>query len=260
MKKNIIGAIAALGLLASSCHRETPPDPCAGVKATSADFKIEEVIFGAKYENGVAKEWYRHFEMTDTTYSCQSLKFTANEELEAYFWQIGADTTIHRSRTFNLDMGCATGPVTVRLIGKRRPDTSCNPSDDGIDTVTKTIFLVNKWSDLPIFGRYEGYFENNPQKLERISFYMDSTYHPGRLYAATENVPAGSGQNIAQLYGTYALYMTPGYNNSSYNQYGWWVTYLQNGKRYIDVDFSYWGPTDTIRIRTKFKGVKYEDL
>lgn len=138
------------------CHDHTNPkcenyNPCFGKFPALADFTISEVVSGFPNE-------------TEEVFRMSYVQFSAKQEFESYQWVIGNHNDTFYTRTCGLKDFPEGETITVRLVGKRKPNTDCFPNDDGIDTVYKTFKVTAGDSLMPIVGEYEGYYEGNPNK------------------------------------------------------------------------------------------------
>ena len=125
------------------------PDPCEGKTPVTADFDI--------YFNGydkIKKIYFNYY--TDTILVWDRVTFEAKGDYEYYEWQLGDDPTIYNEKTEIFQFKEAWGELKMRLIVKNPPDTLCFPDDDGIDTVYKTITVIDRDS-AAIIGSYIGY-------------------------------------------------------------------------------------------------------
>jgi hypothetical protein len=142
-------------------------DPCYSIKPISASFKILETV------SGYAPYWQNYD--TDTLASSYA-SFVADIEGAEYKWEIGAKTYTDKSFSQSF-IGVARGTViTVTLIVKKQPNKSCNPNDDGIDTVSRKLVIGG--SILFSFyetKRYHGSFTDSPKDTFTMSFYRDTT-------------------------------------------------------------------------------------
>jgi hypothetical protein len=142
--KLIIGQIAAVMLITGCCKEPVTlpplPDPCAGKKPVTADFKIKEVLGPGSYWSSFKTE-------TDDILTNKNVIFEAVEQDAQYTWYIGSEvlTTRNFGRYFNESYVGQTIPVT--LIVEKEPSTLCFPNDPGRDSVTKYM-KVHDFCDL----------------------------------------------------------------------------------------------------------------
>jgi hypothetical protein len=108
---------------------------------------------GNYYLNGINIVFKAQF---DTSYDCQ------------YQWKIGDDPLIRTAKQFELSFGQPYGTISVRLITKYNSKRGVQVS--GIDTTFQTIYIRNA---PPLFGEYEGYNTDNPNRKFRIKIGWD---------------------------------------------------------------------------------------
>jgi hypothetical protein len=130
-------------------------EPCKGQQSTSADFTIEEYLYtSADYpKTNVILE-------TDTINGLNTVRFRAKQEFDEYTWLIG--TEVIKDRSFTRKFFPEKSNIKVTLIGKRKPNKQCFPDDDGIDTVTKFMYVIPKDLKLEQRHTYHGYNTDNP--------------------------------------------------------------------------------------------------
>ena len=154
--KHILYFIMALIVLAS-CNDDdpvkpvTPPNPCAGKHPVSADFDMYESYFGVN----------KAIESNDTlSYNC-ILVLKAKYDCDYYEWQIEGDTTKYYTKNKTISFDDPIGTVRVRLITKGKPNLTCFPDDDGVDTVIKTV-TVEPFINSGIVGKFRGAHLDSP--------------------------------------------------------------------------------------------------
>ncbi|MEZ4775013.1 MAG: hypothetical protein R3D00_17650 [Bacteroidia bacterium] len=135
-------------LTGCKCDDPTNPEcpnynPCMEEVPLNADFVMEE-----SFSSDIA------LPLQDTMYKLSQLLLTAVQEMESYEWIIGTDTNHRKTPSVVIEFGYPYGPIPITLIGKRK-SSACFPGDDGIDTVTKTVYVVDLF-DLPLWGKYRG--------------------------------------------------------------------------------------------------------
>lgn len=150
------------------CDDPTNPDcgnynPCYGVSDV-ASFECSEYFD----------------ENTDLLVKCDTMVFNgasssifkSNRDYLTYDWQIGSDTNLRHGKTFAITFNKSFGTIPVTLIGKRAPNPKCIPNDDGVDTLTKLITIVD-WKASPLIGRYTGSLVSNPKDTFTIEIKAD---------------------------------------------------------------------------------------
>ena len=167
--------IVALVLLSVSCKKKQPPlselnKNCSEAKEVSAAFLQEE-------QAGFPPYLYTD---TDSIRRNSNVRFTALEENAEYTWYIGSEiiTTKSFTRFFSSSLQGQTIPVT--LVVKKKPNTICNPNDDGYDSITRFIYPTPypiTTSTSVDFGPTEGTFRVKADHLPD-SFDITLDFHP----------------------------------------------------------------------------------
>lgn len=141
-------------------------DPCYGKKPTSAAFKIEEAL-----------------ELIDTTYYFETdtirwiscVRYTALQDADEYTWYIGSEVIKGKSCT-RCDYPTGENiPITL-IVKNNHPDTTCFPTDDGEDKLTRVFRVAGRLGaqpyyvdSLPVYGIYEGFYASRPTEKVRIT-------------------------------------------------------------------------------------------
>lgn len=141
--------------------------------------------------------------------SYRPIYFTALQEADEYEWKVGADTTIYRTRSFQLQFPQAVGKVEIRLIVKKKPDSTCFPGDDGVDTVVHRIFVGTN-AHSPLNGIYEGYNVSDPQQKFQVVIDLTGPFNPN---FGIRNLPRGCPYPISSAdWGFRAAYIYTSWN------------------------------------------------
>ena len=163
-----IGLLLFAVLITAACCKDKCSDPanpdcgnydaCYGKKSTSAAFTIEEQVSERFFE-------------TDTVGGNNLVRFTANEEADSYMWYLGSE--IITTKSFLRKGFPRNQTLTVTLVVKRTPNTTCFPSDKGVDSVTRSFYVwpevfnfnttpITVTTYYPIYGTYNGSLKSNP--------------------------------------------------------------------------------------------------
>jgi hypothetical protein len=139
-------------------------DPCNDRTRTSADFKIMEEI-------GFNDPTWQSYE-TDTIYTgLAGFKSTFKADSVLHTWYIGAG--IYKTQNVSLDFRLVRNrPVSIlitHVVRNLRDSLKCT-DDDGYDSVTKVMVLVNKSR---IYGKY--FCTNIQNKHDTVTLSIDST-------------------------------------------------------------------------------------
>ena len=166
-----IPALALLGsaLLWAGCHKDTPvtptPDPCFGTKTNPLSFRFLE-NYGTP--------------TPDTAFTKQTISFEGpGAPYTAYQWQVGNDPRSFTQRKFSLYFPeAANGTYAVRLIATRPPNRQCFAKDDGVDTLTQVLTLVNRTQQrAAIYGKFLGSNTDAPRDTFTIRVFSAPDYH-----------------------------------------------------------------------------------
>ena len=166
-----IPALALLGsaLLWAGCSHDAPaPDPCLGTRANPLSFRFLE-NYGTP--------------TPDTAFTKQTISFEApRAPYTAYQWQVGNDPRSFTQRKLSLYFPeAANGTYAVRLIATRPPNRQCFAKDDGVDTLTQVLTLVNRSQQrAAIYGKFLGSNTDTPRDTFSIRVFQDlDPYTPG---------------------------------------------------------------------------------
>jgi len=138
MKKTLLLTTLILLTILTACHKDqpeinnTPTDPCSFAKEVSADFTMEEYGWNSK-----------RLSETDTMYSGMNLLFTALDSNAEYTWYIGAEVITDRSFYRNFGSSLIGQTLPMHLVVKKDPNLICLPNDDGYDSITKYITIID---------------------------------------------------------------------------------------------------------------------
>lgn len=253
--------ITCLGivLMAQSCKKECQDksnpdcenyDPCYGKAKTSADFTISEVVGGRAFE-------------TDEVWRNSYVQFTAKQDFESYQWVIGT----HKDTFYTKSCGLSGFPegqsFQVRLIGKKKPNTDCFPTDDGIDTVYKTFKVTAHDSLRPIYGEYEGYFSNYPDHkvIVKVGRDMIPDFPTWKTKSYFTNIPAEGCwvDDITPASTAWSVNgMSDGPFSGGYRMIGY--VYLLPDKKTLKAEYTHWDTAtrypNFVRINGSFTGTR----
>lgn len=161
--------ILFLILFLANCNPKeeiAPENPCAGQEEVKADFVIEELI---------GDRWFE----SDTIASFRNtVRFRARQKADSYMWILGLDTlyqqTVTKS-TFPL------GWLNAKLVVKRKPNKTCFPYDDGIDSSERKFYAwpiyftlpaePPRYPPYPIYGTYRGHNLSKPNTEFNVTIY-----------------------------------------------------------------------------------------
>ena len=205
-----------VGMMTFSCCDDE--NPCKDINPITADFVIQQRLIDIdsvfsvdtvllRYDRGI------HFDVR--------IYFSAAEENATYQWKVGNDLRTFTQKEFFLDFDAPYGEMEVTLVVNKQPNTSCNPTDDGVDTATHKFFLL---SDQNFPYRFEGVFTgshtDSPTDVFDITIVdfgptpQNPSYDPGYYDLRIFNLPKGCGAGEMNP-GNYS----PGIKEYTYRQF-----------------------------------------
>ena len=126
---------------------------CDCAKEVSADFLMEEMTW---FNLELAK-----YTDTDTIYANRNVHFFAKEANAEYTWIIGAEEVHEREFYRYFDASLIGQTLEMKLIVNKPPNLICLPNDDGKDTLTRYLTIV-QYPAISLFSipnpRFEGLF------------------------------------------------------------------------------------------------------
>ena len=156
------------GLLGTtSCRKNSPlpaPDPCLGARANPLTFRFLE-SYGTP--------------TPDTALSNQTIAFDGpGTPYTSYEWRVGTDPRPFTQRRFGLYFPrTRIGTFLVRLIAHRPPNLRCFPKDDGVDTLTQTLTVVDRNAfQSPVYGKFLGANVDAPRDTFTIRVFSGPSY------------------------------------------------------------------------------------
>jgi hypothetical protein len=184
----LIGLIA-VGM--DSCKKKppTPPDcydpanpdcvnydPCYGKEMPTADFLIEDLACDAYLDCVFITE--------DSIFFGNDIRFRStfeNEKKYKHTWYIG--TEILNDYQVVRDFLNVPRPafITVSHVIRYEPDTICFPGDDGMDSVSRTFYLIRYFNELNIFGRYRGVLNNEIDSFDMEIYFLNKNGGPAEI-------------------------------------------------------------------------------
>jgi hypothetical protein len=163
MKKYLNYMLLGLLVLAGCNGCKEKVDPCANQKPTTANFKVWERSSGTRREQFL--EWYPQWKDIDSDTIAIAAFVAEAEEPEnpkdsvAYRWEVGSEILTTRKVSRSIFSGPLPPYIDLKLTVTKRPNKACNPSDPGIATFSRRIYIAKefKW-----VGVWHGYINNNP--------------------------------------------------------------------------------------------------
>ncbi|MFY7787891.1 MAG: hypothetical protein ACOVQA_08465, partial [Thermoflexibacteraceae bacterium] len=129
-----------------------------------------------------------------------AVRFTAIGKYDSVKWKIGTDARWFRTLSVALEFD---DPETIKvtLIGYRKPNKACFPTDDGVDTVSRNLVILSydKYESR-IKGIYRGYVVGKEQDIFDVAIdsitprigteeYRNFPWAPPRYFVS--NLPKG---------------------------------------------------------------------
>jgi hypothetical protein len=100
-----------------------------------------------------------------------------------YKWIIGSDTIYNREHSFVFGEEFCGGIYPLTLIVSGQPDHICFPNDNGLDTLTKLIHIVDGF-DNPIWGRFKVAWNDQPNDSFEVKLNIVNIVGPNfQIYA-----------------------------------------------------------------------------
>ncbi len=138
-------------LILDACKKH---DTCGSSQPVSAYFTISEACSGC----GNSTQHFIPYH-TDTIFGNQAT-FDAVEDGAQYEWYIGAATYSTQSVTLSFANAPDGGVIPIQLIVNKTPDHVCHPLDDGIDTLTRYLY-IDRHSRM-VYGSWYGSYTDSP--------------------------------------------------------------------------------------------------
>jgi len=142
MKKTLLLTILILLTILTACHKDQPEmnsnvtNPCNVVNEVNAEFTMaEKTSLLLNYSEN-------QFTITDTIYGGKSVRFTALEKNADYTWYIGNEIIHEQEFVRNFDVSLVGQTLPMHLVVKKEPNLKCFPMDDGYDSITKYLTIV----------------------------------------------------------------------------------------------------------------------
>ena len=130
----------------------------------------------------------------DTAYNSQTVALQGpGAPYTRYEWLVGP-TFQRTGRTTAVRFDAQTlGPVPVRLIATRPPNTACFKNDEGVDTLTQTLTLMPfRDQRAPIYGKFQGSHLDTPRDTFTVRIYSGpNSVFPNNPAAEPSNYAVG---------------------------------------------------------------------
>lgn len=244
-----------------SCKKEQPKmsvleENCECIKEVSANFKMgqfaDSPINKVFVETDTIHFYVNYFEGNPDDFNVMQTKvdFVADcKDAISYKWQVGNNAIQQTTKSFSLLFDDTLGTIPVTLIVQAKPNLICNPTDDGIDTITKFLTL-KVFDEFPLKGKYEGTSSNNPASkfIIEIDTFMTSSY---QIRYGIKNLP--NGQHWFNSIGELKTYSFNGISDGLSSINDFYIIYAFNGQNKEDTPTIYDRNTNTIKIKYSYE-------
>lgn len=183
---SLLSLFVIVGFGCEDCEDPTNPEcdnyaPCYGQSPVTASFEMYDL-----FPTTSLNRWLEEFNMSqvpmpDDTAVNHSIYFEAPEGYTKYTWIVGSETINERGFSRSHFPRGVDIPIQLIVEGEVSP---CFPTDDGIDTLQKNIFIKemnpldsNIINSLLSVGKFEGAYESNPSDIFTIeidAFYFNN--------------------------------------------------------------------------------------
>lgn len=151
-----------------------PSDTCVGHTPVTANFDMSQRLYEWNGVDTLVPFW-THCTPNDP------IILTADEVGANYTWTIGANTYYTRECSFEIGEEYSGQTLNFTLVVEKDPDLVCFPNDNGLDTLTRSVF-VNDICLPSIMGEFYGSLESAPLDSFVVTFYFDDQIDCETLY------------------------------------------------------------------------------
>lgn len=185
----ILLAFSILMMANSGCKKKPPPDcydptnpdcvnydPCYGVTQPTADFVMEAST--RNHNNDFV------YIPDDSIFLGVFIRFRSEYRDTFKYkhkWYLGAETLTDYQVERNFDNVTRPELITISHVIRYQPDIICCPNDDGIDSVSKTFYLIKYFNELNIFGKYRGVLNNEVDSFDIEIYFLDDNMNPAEV-------------------------------------------------------------------------------
>ena len=205
---HLIGILSVIILLTACGDGEVNPNPCLAETPVTAEFSIKRLLYDVKGMFDITEDLFE----VDTvllpfdgySHLGQDVIFTTDIKYDSVKWIIGNDNNVFNKPSTVLYFNEPYGKIDATCIVYRKPNLDCFPNDNGIDTLTKSVHVLSDRDfDYPFEGKFEGYNEDEPDKLFTITIKDMGAQPPssaGEWYGIRiQNLPEGCGGSEIKL-------------------------------------------------------------
>jgi hypothetical protein len=165
--------LAGMALVLNSCKEDCPScqdptnpdcdnyDPCWNKQPVTGDFEISQqpVTFYPDYIG----DWHPDLKFFRGLIGFRPVNFIEGDTSVKYTWLLGSEVVhdYYLERDFSDTEQSGENNIRITLIVEKEPDLDCFPLDDGKDTITKYIQLVDNTCEFLTFGDFKVLFEGD---------------------------------------------------------------------------------------------------
>ncbi|MES2726798.1 MAG: hypothetical protein V4643_06825 [Bacteroidota bacterium] len=163
MKLSIINTYLTVTVLLFSviaCNPKeeiVPENPCGNYKQPTADFIMEQTTGDRNSSNTDYLWYYNQYNTKDTVTLANFIQFRsefADTNLYKHTWYVGSE--VIRNYKVWRDFLSVPRPstITIHHAISWKPNTLCNPTDDGYDSTSFTFKITDRVKELNTYGKY----------------------------------------------------------------------------------------------------------
>ena len=227
-------------------------DPCIDAITANADFKIYEEL-GRGWADTIL------YTETDTIIGAATvlrLTHKGKKNYDSLRWQIGSQLKTYTADSVRFDgFGGFIGKIDIRLIVYKAPNKACNPYDDGIDTVIKSLWII-PYEDAGILGNFRGHDEDNPNFTYTVEIGLNPGIYEGIKYLPDSMIiPHDQGLNI--LFDNRTIIVNPNKDNISLFGKVYGIGQIQPDSKTLVIDYYVKdNPKYTLETQRRFIGTR----
>jgi len=160
------------------CDDPTDPmcenyDPCYGKTPVTADFEMGYILRVTPPFDEYVEEFQPDYAFERVNIGFRPKNFNPNEGIK-YTWLLGSEV-IEEAEFYRNFSSTTEDEIPVTLIVEGKPNLDCFPLDDGKDTLTKIIKLIDGVCNTAAAGKFKVKFEGYPDST------TVSVLHWGRI-------------------------------------------------------------------------------
>lgn len=156
-------------MISAGCGKNRD-NPCEDKVKPSGKFVIKEMIGDTAF-------------IADTIFRDNYVQFQASDSYDSVTWKLGTDPREWKKSEFSLSFVNTLGTLPISFTGKKTPNTTCFPGDNGTYSSSQNVTIVEQVEKhsvtiSPLVGRYHGYFTDKPTDTftVRLDYFDSSKY------------------------------------------------------------------------------------